>query len=73
MLERAQSIVARQPEFPFGHSLLAAAYAEAAENVDVPDRARAMNDAARREANLTLKLDPEDAGAYAVLSGLERT
>jgi tetratricopeptide (TPR) repeat protein len=30
-----------------------------------------MKDAARREANLTLKLDPQDAGAYAVLWGLE--
>ena len=70
MIERAQGIVARHPEFPFGHSLLAVAYSEAAESVDVPDRAQAMNDAARREANLTLKLDPEDAGAYAVLSGL---
>jgi tetratricopeptide (TPR) repeat protein len=29
-----------------------------------------MSEAARREANLTLKLDPADAGAYAVLSGL---
>ena len=53
--------------------VLAAAYGEAAENVDVPDRAQAMSDAARREANLTLKLDPEDAGAYAFLSGLEPT
>src|SRR5206468_5960332 len=39
--------------------------------INVPDRARAMSDAARREANLTLKLDPQDAGAYAVLAGLE--
>ena len=29
-----------------------------------------MRDAARREAKLTLKLDPEEAGAYAVLSAL---
>ena len=70
MLERAQSVVARHPEFAFGHSLLSSAYGEAAEALDIPDRAHAMNDAARREANLTLKLDPEDAGAYAVLSGL---
>ena len=71
MLERAQGLVARHPEFAFGHSVLASAYAEAADSIDVPDRARAMNDAARREANLTLKLDPEDAGAYAILSELE--
>jgi len=71
MLEKAQSVVARHPEFAFGHSVLASAYAEAAENIDIPDRAQAMSDAARREANLTLKLDPGDAGAYAVLWGLE--
>jgi DNA-binding winged helix-turn-helix (wHTH) protein/TolB-like protein/tetratricopeptide (TPR) repeat protein len=71
MLERAQGIVARNPEFAFGHSVLAAAYAEAAENINVPDRGQAMSVAAGREANLTLKIDPEDAGAYAVLSGLE--
>ena len=71
MIEHAQGVVASHPEFAFGHSVLAEAYAEAAGSIDVPDRAQAMNDAARREANLTLKLDPEDAGAYAVLSGLE--
>jgi tetratricopeptide (TPR) repeat protein len=69
MLDRAQAIVARNPDFAFGHSLLASAYSEAAENAGVPYQARAMRDAARREANLTLKLDPQDAGAYAVLSG----
>jgi DNA-binding winged helix-turn-helix (wHTH) protein/tetratricopeptide (TPR) repeat protein len=58
-LRQAQNVVARHPEFAFGHSVLAAAYSDAA-----------MSDAARREANLTLKLDPKDAGAYAVLSGL---
>jgi DNA-binding winged helix-turn-helix (wHTH) protein/TolB-like protein/tetratricopeptide (TPR) repeat protein len=67
-LQKAQDIVSRHPEFAFGHSILAAAYSWAADNV--PDRAQAMRDAARREANLTLKLDAEDAGAYAVLSGL---
>ena len=71
MVESAQGVVARHPEFAFGHSVLAAAYAEAANSIDVPDRAQAMSDGARREANLTLKLDPEDAGAYAVLSELE--
>ena len=70
MLQKAQDIVARHPEFAFGHSQLAAAYAWAAEAADGPDKAEAMREAARREANLTLKLDPEDAGAYAVLSGL---
>jgi DNA-binding winged helix-turn-helix (wHTH) protein/TolB-like protein len=70
MVENAQGLVARHPEFAFGHSLLAAAYGEAAYSIDVPDRAQAMHDAATREANLTLKLDREDAGAYAVLSGL---
>ena len=69
MIEHAQGVVARHPEFAFGHSLLAAAYAEASDSIDVPDRAQAMSDAARREANLTLKLDPQDAGAYAILSG----
>jgi DNA-binding winged helix-turn-helix (wHTH) protein len=73
MIQHAQDIVARHPEFAFGHSVLAAAYAEAAEKIDIPDRARAMSDAARREANLTLKLDPKDAGAYAVLAGLQRS
>jgi hypothetical protein len=71
MIERAQGVVARHPEFAFGHDVLAVAYAEGAERIDVPDRAQAMKEAARREANLTLKLDPEDAGAYAVLSSLE--
>jgi DNA-binding winged helix-turn-helix (wHTH) protein/TolB-like protein/tetratricopeptide (TPR) repeat protein len=69
MLERAQGLVARHPEFAFGHSVLATAYAEAAQ--DAPDRARAMNDAARREARLTLRLDAQDAGAYVILSELE--
>lgn len=71
MLERAKRVVARHPEFAFGHSVLASAYAYAADNITIPDRARAMEDAARREANLALKLDPEDAGAYAALSFLE--
>ena len=69
MVQKAQDVVARHPEFAFGHDNLAAAYAEAADSL--PERAREMRDAARREANLTLKLDPQDAGAYAVLSGLE--
>jgi len=71
MIDRAQSVVTRHPEFAFGHDVLAVAYAEASESIDVPDRARAMKEAARREANLTLKLDPQDAGVYAILSGLE--
>ncbi|HEY1143920.1 MAG TPA: winged helix-turn-helix domain-containing protein [Sphingomicrobium sp.] len=70
MVENAQSVVARHPDFAFGHSVLAAAYAEAAMMIDVPERARVMREAARKEADLTLKLDPEDAGAYAILSGL---
>lgn len=70
LLNRTQAIVARNPNFAFGHSLLAVAYAEAAENAGNTDRAKAMSDGARREANLTLKLDPQDAGAYAVLAGL---
>jgi DNA-binding winged helix-turn-helix (wHTH) protein/TolB-like protein len=69
MLENARSVVARHPEFAFGHSVLAGAYAEAAARINVPDRAQTMIAAARREANLALTLDPEDAGAYAVLSG----
>jgi DNA-binding winged helix-turn-helix (wHTH) protein/TolB-like protein len=71
MLEHARAIVARYPDFAFGHDVLGYAYWEAAENIDVPERARAMSNAARREANLTLKLDPEDAGAYAILAGQE--
>jgi DNA-binding winged helix-turn-helix (wHTH) protein/TolB-like protein len=71
MIERAQTVVARHPEFAFGHDVLAVAYSEASEGIDNPDRARTMRDAARREANLTLRLDPQDAGAYVVLSGLE--
>lgn len=70
MIERAKRVVERHPEFAFGHDVLAVGYAEASLDVDIPDRARAFRDAARSEANLTLKLDPEDAGAYAVLSGL---
>jgi DNA-binding winged helix-turn-helix (wHTH) protein/TolB-like protein len=73
MIEHAQGIVARHPEFAFGHDTLAYAYETAAENIDLPDRARAMRDAARREAKLTLKLDPADAGAYAILADLEPT
>jgi tetratricopeptide (TPR) repeat protein len=71
LVEHAQGLVARHPEFAFGHDVLAYAYWEAADEIDVPDRAQAMRDAARREANLTLKLDPRDAGAYAILAGLE--
>ena len=73
LLQKTQDIVARHPEFAFGHSLLAASYAWVAGSTDDSDRARAMRDAARQEANLTLRLDPEDAGAYAVLSGLVAT
>ena len=71
MIDRAQGVVARHPEFAFGHDVLAFSYAQASESIDTPERARAMHDAARREANLTLKLDPQDAGAYVVLSWLE--
>jgi len=71
MIDRAQSVVARHPEFAFGHDVLTVAYAVASEDIDVPERAQAMKEAARREANLTLKLDPQDAGVYAILSGLE--
>jgi DNA-binding winged helix-turn-helix (wHTH) protein/TolB-like protein len=71
MIDRAQSVVARHPEFAFGHDVLAVAYWVASYDIDVPDRAQPMKEAARREANLTLRLDPEDAGAYAVLMGLE--
>lgn len=72
-IERAQGVVARHPEFAFGHDVLAAAYAGASERISPPDRATAMKDAARREAELTLKLDPADAGAYVILSDLEPT
>lgn len=71
MIERAQSVVARHPEFAFGHDVLAVAFAVASESIDVPERAQAMKEAASREANLTLTLDPQDAGAYAILSDLE--
>ncbi len=73
MIERAQGVVARHPEFAFGHDVLAVAYVTASERIDIPDRAKAMKEAARREANLTLKLDPADAGAYVVLSWVEPT
>ena len=73
MVENAQDLVERHPEFAFGHSVLAYAYAEAADSIDVPGQAQAMRDAARREANLTLKLDPQDAGAYAALWEIEPT
>ena len=73
MIERAQGVVARHPEFAFGHDVLAVAYVTASERIDIPDRAEAMKEAARREANLTLKLDPADAGAYVVLSWVEPT
>ena len=71
MIDRAQGVVTAHPGFAFGHDVLAVAYSEAYEGIDDPVRARAMKEAARREANLTLKLDPQDAGAYAILSGLE--
>ena len=71
MIQRAQDLVAAHPDFAFGHSVLAEAYAEAAQNIHGADQARAMNDSARREANLTLRFDPQDAGAYAVLSEIE--
>ena len=71
MVDRAQELVARYPKFAFGHDVLAVAYAEAAESIDVPERAKAMRDAAWREGNLTLKLDSQDAGAYVVLSDLQ--
>ena len=70
MLQKAQDIVVRHPRFAFGHSQLAAAYAWASETADGPDRAQAMRDVARREANLALELDHQDAGAYVILSGL---
>jgi len=70
MIDRAHGLVARHPEFAFAHDVLAAAYAEAAQEIDVPDRAKAMSEAAWREANTTLKLDPQDAGAYAIMSDL---
>ena len=73
MIERAQGVVARHPEFAFGHDVLAVAYATASERINIPDRAEAMKEAARREAKLTLKLDPADAGAYVVLSWMEPT
>lgn len=73
MIERAQGVVARHPEFAFGHDVLAVAYATASERINIPDRANAMKEAARREAKLTLKLDPADAGAYVVLSWIEPT
>ena len=71
MLEHARAIVAGHPDFALGHDVLAYAYVMAAENIDVPERAREMSEAARREAKLTLKLDPQDAGAYAILADLE--
>lgn len=71
MVENAQRLAARYPDIAFGHSILGAAYAEAADSIDVPDQAQRMRDAARREAILTLKLDRQDAGAYAVLESLE--
>jgi len=71
MIEQAQGVIARHPEFAFGHDVLAYAYEVAAENIDVPDRARAMGDAARAEAKLALKMDPQDAGAYAILADFE--
>jgi DNA-binding winged helix-turn-helix (wHTH) protein/TolB-like protein len=70
MLRKTQDIVARHPEFAFGHSLLAAAYEWASESDNVPGGAQAMRDAAWREGILTLKLDPQDAGAYIILSNL---
>jgi hypothetical protein len=71
MVDNAQGLVARHPDFAFGHSLLASAYGEAADSIAVPAQAEAMRAAARREAELTLKLDPQDAGAYTVLWGIE--
>ena len=73
MIERAQGVVARHPEFAFGHDVLAVAYVTASKRINIPERAKAMEEAARLEASLTLKLDPADAGAYVVLSRIEPT
>ena len=73
MIERAQRVVAKHPEFAFGHDVLAAAYAGAASRADVANRAQEMKEEAWREANLAIKLDPADAGAYAILSSLVPT
>lgn len=69
-IESARGVVDRHPGFAFGHSILASAYMDAANDIDDPQRARAMRELARAQAQRTLKLDPEDAGAYAVLSEL---
>ena len=71
MIENAKGLVDRHPEFSFGHSVLASAYGEAADSIAVPAHAQSMREAARREAELTLNLDAQDAGAYAVLEGIE--
>lgn len=73
MVENAQALVARHPRFSFGRSVLGEAYAEASDSIAVPAHAQAMRDAARRQANLALKLDPQNASAYAVLYRIEPT
>ena len=68
MIDRAQRVVARHPEFAFAHDVLACGLCEAAQEIDVPDRAKAMSEAAWREANTDSQARSPGCGAYAILS-----
>jgi len=73
LLDLSQQLVAVAPEFPFAHSMLATANADAVRWNMMPQQNAAMEATARREANRALALDPHDAAAYFALAMLART
>jgi len=73
LLQVSQQLVAVAPDFPFGHSMLATANADAVRWNVMPQQSAAMEATARREADRALALDPHDAAAYFALAMLART
>ena len=73
LLQLSQQLVAVAPDFPFGHSMLATANADAVRWNVMPQQSAAMEATARREAGRALALDPHDAAAYFALAMLTRT
>jgi len=73
LLELSQQLVAVAPDFPFGHSMLATANADAVRWNVMPQQSAAMEATARREADRALAMDPHDAAAYFALAMLART
>jgi DNA-binding winged helix-turn-helix (wHTH) protein/TolB-like protein/tetratricopeptide (TPR) repeat protein len=70
MLDLARRPSAADPNFAFGHSILATADAMAACCTGTPDRKPALLAEARTEANRALAIDPHDAAAWYALSML---